>query len=280
MNIEEILKKPSEERNNIKYNLLDQYLEKSEKWLYKHNDDSDFFDRYLSLFIAVNIIYSLWRKINKPDSKFKDKRDFLGLGNDLIKGSVRDNLIKSYPTELFEILKRGDFYIEVGNWGNKEEIQKAFKRSSNDSEKFKIIWESFYSVRCNLIHGEKGYSSRQEELLKFIHPTLKDCLVEIIKKLNVLNKVLSISLKINKDLIVKSARGKKYKILDIDDKNIFFLREHAKDKEREYKIHIKDLFVILYEFNGREEKLNSALIKEYVGGLQSPVITILKYCNI
>jgi|AntAceMinimDraft_4_1070372.scaffolds.fasta_scaffold83782_1 hypothetical protein len=280
MNILYVLKKDRIERDNIKYLLLGVYLKKSEKWLNKHNDENDFFDRYLGLFIAVNIAYELWRKIVNKYPSYEDKRDFKNSGDNLISSDIKSNLINDFSVKLFALLEREDLYIKIGSKENKKDVQKVFSDSDNEDEKFKAIWESFYSVRCNLVHGEKGYEDRQGRLLALIYPQLKFCLDDIIKKLKTLNHLLAIYHFIRKDVVIDSQMGKKYRILDINDEKIIILRKNAKDKERNYIILIKDIYSILYKFCDKYSEIDTISIKEYVDGVQSPVIAILKYSNI
>lgn len=280
MNILDILKKNQVERDNIKYLFLEIYLKKTEKWLDKHNNEDDFFDRYLSLFIAVNIVYELWRKIVGKYSDYEDKRDFKNLGKDIIDNKVKDDIVRFFSSELFAFTEREHLRIEVGTKKDKEEVKKVFDKSVGDDEKFEVVWEAFYSVRCNLVHGEKSYEDKQERLLELIYPQLRLCLVDAIKKLKVLNNLLTIYRCIFKDVIIKSQVGKKYRILDINDEKIIILRESAKDKERNYTILIKDIYSILYKFCDKYSDINTISIKEYVNGVQSPIIAILKYSNI
>jgi hypothetical protein len=280
MNILDILKKNKIERDDIKYNLLGLYFKKSEKWLKKHDDENDFFDRYLSLFIAVNITYELWRKIVNEYPDYEDKRDFKNLSRDLIDDQAKINTADNFSSELFALIERENLYIEVGSKKNKKEVQKAFNEFVSIDDRFEIIWESFYSVRCNLIHGEKGYDDKQKRLLGLICPQLKACLINILTKLKILNYLLSIHCFIHKNVIIESEAGKRYKILDIDSEKITILREDAKDKEREYIILMKDIYCILCKFYNKYSEINTTSIKKYVGGLQSPVIAILKYCEI
>lgn len=280
MNILDILKKNQVERDNIKYLFLEIYLKKTEKWLNKHNNRDDFFDRYLSLFIAVNIVYELWRKIVGKYPDYEDKRDFKNLGKDIIDNKVKDDIVRFFSSELFAFIDREYLHIEVGTKKDKEDVKKVFDKSVGNNEKFEVAWEAFYSVRCNLVHGEKSYEDKQERLLELIYPQLRLCLVDAIKKLKALNNLLTIYRCIFNDVIIKSRVGKKYRILDINDEKIIILREGAKDKERNYTILIKDIYSILYKFCDKCSDINTISIKEYVNGVQSPIIAILKYSNI
>lgn len=88
------------------------------------------------------------------------------------------------------------------------------------------------------------------------------------------NNMGKVFLNIKKNCIIKSIRNKEYLITKINHEHIFFLRQHAKDKKREYKINISDLSNILRDFSGKEDSINTLSIKKYVGGLQSPAIAI------
>ncbi|MCK4744940.1 hypothetical protein KAS41_02675 [Candidatus Parcubacteria bacterium] len=269
-------KKLKEMNNNISINLLSEYLEKSKRWLNKHDDNDDFFDKYLSLFIAVNIVYNLWAKIKNPDVNFDnggDKKRFLEIRKDIIKIFSQEKFI-CHIDNLIRILDSNSLYLKVVEEKSKKDIKDALNdvdSFDNKDKKAEIIWQSFYVIRCNLIHGEKGYNNKQEELLKFVYPILKSCLEEVIKRLETLEKIF---LNIKKGCIIKSIRNKEYLITKINHESIKFLRKHAKDSEKEYKISIEDLFNILNNFRAKENQINTLSVKKYAGGLQSPVIAI------
>lgn len=69
---------------------------------------------------------------------------------------------------------------------------------------------------------------------------------------------------------VESVRGKKYEIVDVNDKYIVFKRSHKNTNE---KILISEL----YNFYKEEDDYKTTTAKSYISGIvQSPSVAILK----
>lgn len=279
MDLQKIYQKTNNEKRDIAYNWFSVYMPKINNWIKKADDSDDFFDKYIFLFIAVNITYNIWAKAKNPKTNLTngDRKRFEKMGENLLEASDYLNLIEGIE-KLKKILKENDLVIFT-----KEEeengIQKVFNGNSPIDKKFEKFWLSFYLFRCNLVHGEKGYEDRQVKLLKFACESLKNYLEIILVKLEVIKKILVIQFKLFKGKEIESIQGKKYKIVLIDKDEIVFKRLHAKDCDREYEISFNEIFSILKKFYGREDKINTSNIKEYVNGRQSPMIAIIEHCK-
>lgn len=160
-----------------------QVLERIEGWKEKAQSDDDQFNRFMSLWIAYNMIYCLYSKHVKPrESKIKnDSKKAIRMKN-LISGSdeLRQYLISVAPN-LIDILN----HFRDEKWGNDNITLKIhlenFYRNSNYENLLDIYLKILYKIRCNLFHGEKSYySQRQHQLLELCS--------------NILVRILSISI--------------------------------------------------------------------------------------
>lgn len=163
-----------------------------ERWLIKannYNPDSleDHFDRFFSLFVAYNRLYNeLDNKLKRKSGRVKNKGDkekatkqirkFLrheiGLNNFI--SSLNNNKIQ----ELADVIEE-HFNIHVYNGthlSHKDTELLSNLRSNNLEKKTIAVLDTLYHVRCNMFHGEKSLSDKQELLLL----TLNDFLEQII----------------------------------------------------------------------------------------------------
>ncbi len=285
MKIIGILKKGEEEKKNILYNLLNSYyFGKIERWKRKGVSEDDAFDKYLNFFIALNIAYNLWANIDNPNFNpiGSDASAFKKIGSDLL-NDLGDGG-NSYLQGLINILDSNHLFLNVGTQNKKEDIKNVFARAhaSNDVKKIKeIAWESFYSARCNLVHGVKGYEIFQAVLLGFMNDELLKHIEEIIKQLKILSDLLTINLKIKKDCEFDSVGGGgRYKIISNDDVVVKIKRLNAVYAEREYPVKMSELLEILTNFYGKRGEINTSTIDLYVSGRESLAMAILKHCEI
>lgn len=147
-------------------------VEKIEEWQEKSHQETDPFNKYLSIFIAYNIFYNLYWKTMHP-------RDDLSRGDsqraiatyELVNNP--NQLIQSLKPLLKDYLKAIPRFREEywpSNYArNKEQISDLLKKAvkENDSRTaVQMILKWLYKVRCNLVHGEKNYNDQdQRELL-------------------------------------------------------------------------------------------------------------------
>ena len=155
--------------------LLVAFLPRIKKWFEKAERSKDAFDKYISFFIATNILYGVWAKISQfrenPD-KINDKKEFLNL-QDLI-DSKEEFILKSNIPRLVKILEEERLIVKIKVNHSNKFAQELFREHRGDSEKeTEFLLETLYKVRCNLFHGEKGYEERQVKLLNHCSSILK-----------------------------------------------------------------------------------------------------------
>lgn len=168
--------------------LMNETLERILKWIKKANNSGDKFDEYLSLFIATNMTYNLWERFWRKKRLFypKDKESFFALKRLIKNKAIFNNRDKRELTEIF----------------NEEQLQISFQKKNKETRKYEEIdarillmkitdyertnyaFDLLYVARCNLVHGEKGYESRQIRFLslcsKIIRRILKESLLQIV----------------------------------------------------------------------------------------------------
>lgn len=142
-------------------------LEKIEEWQKKAQCEEDPFNRYVSTFIAYNIFYNLYKKTKDPkaDLTFRDSSRAIET-QFLIK---EDQLFRTLKPDLKEYIKYIPIYREeYWNRQRKVAIRAALAKAYHENNAKKVIemllkW--LYKVRCNLVHGEKNYDDRRQQIL-------------------------------------------------------------------------------------------------------------------
>jgi len=147
-------------------------LGKVKAWRKKARGEHDAFNRYVTIFIAYNIFYNLYARTMDPnvDLTFGDSyraTKTLDLVSDKaqlfrqIRSSIEDyaNIIPVFREEYWPTIKSKD------RVALSDSLKKALAEADADKALDMLIkW--LYKVRCNLIHGEKGYNeSAQRKLL-------------------------------------------------------------------------------------------------------------------
>jgi hypothetical protein len=144
-------------------------LKKIEEWKRKASHENDPFDKYLSIFIAYNIFYNLFKKTEEPsaDLTFGDSERAIET-QALV---ANEDLFQTLKPELKDYLGLIFVYREE-YWGRAERVpisQTLREAFNHDDAKTSIemLLKWLYKVRCNLIHGEKNYDDKkQKKLLK------------------------------------------------------------------------------------------------------------------
>jgi len=142
----------------------DLLLEKIGEWQIKAQNENDPFNKYLSIFIAYNIFYNLYKKSEQPKanlSRDDSKRAVATLS--LMNKSL---LFESLKADLEQYLKFIFIYSEEfwGKVGISYTLKGAFQR--NDAEEsIEMLLKWLYRVRCNLVHGEKNYDDEKQKKL-------------------------------------------------------------------------------------------------------------------
>lgn len=145
----------------------DMLIEKIEEWRNKARRERDSFNQYLSIFIAYNIFYNLFKKTRDPSAdltygdKFRaieivplmdENRVFQSLKNDL---SAYIDFIPIYRDEYW--FKRDEVPIN-------KQLEEAFERKDK-RRTIEMLLKWLYKVRCNVVHGEKNYNDKQQRRL-------------------------------------------------------------------------------------------------------------------
>jgi hypothetical protein len=183
---QKIFERIEENRSNINF-MMQESIPRILNWIEKAERTDDKFDEYLSLFIATNMTYNLWGKIwrKKQPVMPKDKESFFALMKLLENNNLFTNLEK---IELKNIFSRYYLTLKFSTYNKrlkKYDVKDAREELDNLPEEGYLgyIFNVLYVARCNLVHGEKGYESRQNEFLSFcskiIKKLLKECLLKI-----------------------------------------------------------------------------------------------------
>lgn len=146
-------------------------LGKIEEWQTKARCESDPFNKYVSIFIAYNIFYNLYEKTKHPSADLTygdNKRAIatLSLLRDV------DKLLDSVQPDLKEYIQIIPVFREE-YWPSRHARKKvAISRTLKEAiEKgqaqraVEMLLKWLYKVRCNLVHGEKGYNNEAQKRL-------------------------------------------------------------------------------------------------------------------
>lgn len=142
-------------------------LKKIEQWKRKAMNETDPFDRYLSIFIAYNIFYNLYKKTENPsaDLIYGDSTRAIEVQS-LIGSSKLLKLLEPNLKEYFELIP---IYREE-YWGRQKEVPiyetlVAAYYDENAEKTIEMLLKWLYKVRCNLVHGEKNYDDKLQKKL-------------------------------------------------------------------------------------------------------------------
>lgn len=181
--------------------LVSPFLRRINGWMEKANSTRDAFDKYVATFIAFNMFYNLWHKIKNPTAKEKQPQEGIKLMGvlELVNFEDPPNLTHLVD-DLIKILEEDQLFVEIYEWKNKKLeftglAQDVLTKHRGQNDKLmKYILKTLYKIRCNLVHGEKGYEDRQIRLLNKSSEILKVKLLYLINQIN---------LRLNKETITK-----------------------------------------------------------------------------
>ena len=149
----------------------DMLLRKIEEWQTKARLESDSFNKYLSIFIAYNIFYNLYEKTRHPsaDLTYGDKERAVATLSLL---TNVDQLLRSIQSDLEDYLAIIPVFREE-YWPTKRArgkvaISRTLKEAVQEGDAMKaveMLLKWLYKVRCNLVHGEKGYNDETQKRL-------------------------------------------------------------------------------------------------------------------
>lgn len=162
----------------------DMLLEKVEEWRNKAQSETDSFNKYLSIFIAYNIFYNLYKKTKEPsaDLTYGDRSRAI----EILPLLDENQLVHSLKNDLLEYIAFIPIYRdEKWDKGDVVSINKALKESFEKEDKkrtMEMLLKWLYKVRCNLVHGEKNYNDqRQKRLLAMSSSLLERVLQNAVK---------------------------------------------------------------------------------------------------
>ncbi len=176
-----------------------------EKWLekadsYNGGDLSDYFNKAFSLFTLYNKLYAeatfklarakkIKLKKNFPDRKGATEYAPQFIGHEKLYQTITtDRECNECLQDLIERISNHDFYIKLGMpYGcrqPKNDKELVAKLNSEDhKEKVEAVLDLIYSVRCNMLHGNKRYVQVQVDLLRPLTIMLRCIIVELYPKL-------------------------------------------------------------------------------------------------
>jgi len=162
-----------------------QVLERADQWIFKAKLEPDHFNRFMSFWVAYNMIYGIYSKRVKPResiTRFDSKKAIRT--KILLKDS---RLLKSDLVHLAsELCDRTSVFREE-YWEENDTTslrQRLISSLSNDNFEYTLetILKLLYKIRCNLFHGEKSYyDNSQHQLLEVCSMILDIILQETIR---------------------------------------------------------------------------------------------------
>lgn len=128
-------------------------------WITKGDAESDPFDKYVSYFIAFNVLYSTHYALEHPGSDLtrRDRQQAISV---LGKLNDQESLVQSLEPTLREYLDvipvSSEEYWNEGEPGIAMSLKLAVEhRDTGQILENLLKW--LYKVRCNIVHGGKGY---------------------------------------------------------------------------------------------------------------------------
>ncbi|MDH5732977.1 MAG: hypothetical protein OEY88_04245 [Candidatus Bathyarchaeota archaeon] len=145
----------------------DMLLRKIEEWRIKAQIETDPFNKYLSIFIAYNIFYNLYKKTEHPGADLTCGDSTRAVETRSLIDS--EKLLEQLKSELIEYLGfipiyREEFWNRHRRVPIFETLDSAFN-VGNAEKTIEMLLKWLYKVRCNLIHGEKNYDDESQKKL-------------------------------------------------------------------------------------------------------------------
>lgn len=156
-------------------------------WIDKATRPSEYdcFDKYFSLFVAYNRLYAqatfvlagrgqinLGNRRTFPDTKAATCYVVQYLGaSEIITQIDNDASAKDALATLAHLIENEEFYIRLdmvtGNRQREKDVELlGALRSPCNAKRASAILQALYSIRCNMLHGHKGFNEVQCELLR------------------------------------------------------------------------------------------------------------------
>lgn len=179
------------------------WLEKADK--YTNDTTEDVFDKFFSLYVVYNAIYTeatIKLKENNPKISNGDRISAVKnistyIGHDILSKSLLD--MSNDINKVIELIKKGTFYIST----KRDEKGNIVSSNDEDDKLINIIetyistqkrkdWKKFneavlsliYGVRCNMFHGDKSFDPIQKQLLIPVNKILEMIIKELLLQNN------------------------------------------------------------------------------------------------
>ncbi len=186
--------------NNDLKHFCNRWIQKADR--YSNDTTEDVFDKFFSLYVAYNAIYSdvtleliKAKKIGKKWTKDKvsaTKNIPVYIGQDRLYTALQ--LMRSDIDAIVELINNGTFHIstkEDNITPNTEQDKKfLFNIESNNETKGaygqkkynEAVLSLIYGARCNMFHGSKSFEPIQETLLIPMNNILEMIMKELLLK--------------------------------------------------------------------------------------------------
>jgi hypothetical protein len=151
------------------------------RWLQKadninNGDIASLIDKYITLFIGYNFLYNIVpvKKAQETGNQREEVRDRAGattftinfIGAEAISKYLTDHGLDAQVEGLANAMPH--FNIDLNKGTPQPKRDKALVkglRSADADTKILALMKTLYSIRCNIVHGEKGLHQYQEMLL-------------------------------------------------------------------------------------------------------------------
>lgn len=129
--------------------------------------ETDPFNKYLSIFIAYNIFYNLFKKSENPNADLTYGDNLRAIETQSLMDSKK--ILRQLKGKWQKYLHFIPIYREEF-WGRKKKVPIyktliAALNEGNDERTVEMLLKWLYKVRCNLVHGEKNYDDEKQKIL-------------------------------------------------------------------------------------------------------------------
>ena len=151
------------------------WLEKADK--YTNDTTEDVFDKFFSLFVVYNAIYTevtCVLKEKNPQISTTDNKSATENIPKYIEEDILYNALKSSNetdiNSIVELIENGTFHISTKIDRDNKNLSAirnyhSTTRKTEQKEYNKAILSMIYGARCNMFHGSKGFDTIQKQLL-------------------------------------------------------------------------------------------------------------------
>ncbi|MCZ2903224.1 hypothetical protein [Burkholderia thailandensis] len=155
----------------------DRWISKADS--YKTDNLEDLFDRFFTLFVAYNRLYSASAELHRAtlDPRLGqiaqgDRREATTVMARLIQQSRFSDIVKENPAiaesceTISELLLNRRFFLHsVRNTREPDHARDERLAEGLQRHSILAVLECLYQIRCNIFHGEKEFAPRQAQLL-------------------------------------------------------------------------------------------------------------------